>query len=269
MYLLVLHCPASEAELLAAELYARGTAGIEERPAGGGEIELRAYFRRRVPAGDLGRYSPAWFPADRTNWAEKIMQDWEPLLVGERFFIVPDWRDDPAPPGRIRLAVRPGLALGTGYHATTQMCLEAMERYLRRGDRFLDLGCGAGILSHAAYLLGAGPILAADIDPQAIESARENFTRAGVPARLVLGSAECLAPGRVDFLAANISGEALIDLAAAITRLAAPAARAVLSGFPPYLAPEIADAYRIRRWRLLERMSREGWAAVAAERIAA
>ena len=266
MYVLTLRCPEPEAERLVAELYARGTAGIEERPAGPGVVELRACFHERFPAAEFGRYSPEWAPADPTNWAERIMRDWKPILVGERFFIVPDWRPDPTPPGRIRLPVRPGLALGTGYHPTTQMCLEAMERRLRPGDRFLDLGCGAGILSHAAHLLGAGLILAADIDPQAVESARENLARAGVPARLVLGSADCLAPARWDLLAANIAGDTLLELARAITGLAAPAGRAVLSGFSPELAGTVAAAYRDQGWRPLETNEREGWAAVTLER---
>jgi len=266
MYVLTLRCPESDAERLVAELYARGTSGIEERPAGGGEVELRACFREPFPPQEFERYAPAWAPADPTNWAERIMRDWEPVLVGTRFFVVPDWRPDPTPPGRIRLPVRPGLALGTGYHPTTQMCLEAMERRLRPGGRFLDLGCGAGILSHAAHLLGAGRILALDIDPQAIESARENLARAGAPALLVLGSAECLASAQADFLAANISGETLVTLAETLTRLAAPAAHAVLSGFPPDLAPAVAGAYRRWRWRILDAPERQGWAALLLER---
>jgi len=269
MHVLTLTCPEGEVEILVAELYARGTTGIEEHPAGRGSVELRACFRERFPADEFARYGPAWSPADPTNWARKIMQEWEPTLVGERFFIVPDWRHDPTPPGRIRLEVHPGLALGTGYHPTTQMCLESMERKLRRGDRFLDLGCGAGILSHAAHVLGAARILAVDVDPQAIESARENLARSGVPALLVLGSADCLAPGWVDFLAANISGEIFIRLAPTITSLMAPAGRAVLSGFPPDFFPQLERTFAARQWRVVSVNQREGWAAVTLERAPA
>ena len=208
MQVLHLECAAGEKDILIAELYARGTSGILEEEASGERVALQAFFGAAFPADEFSAYSPRWEPADETNWVRIIMESWDPIPVGERFFLAPDWRDDPTPEGRIRLEVRPGLALGTGYHATTQMCLEAMERRLAPGDRLLDLGTGSGILSKPPGCSGEREIIAADIDPQAIESATENLARADVPVKLITGSTSVLPNNCADFLVAGISAPA-------------------------------------------------------------
>ncbi|MCP5114311.1 MAG: methyltransferase, partial [bacterium] len=205
MQTLLLTCPAAETELLIAELWERGTSGVIEGEELGGAVELQAFFDEEFATEAFADYSPRWQVAEERNWVREIMEGWDPLEVGERFFVVPDWRDDPTPPGRLRLDVHPGIALGTGYHATTQMCLEAMERHLRPGGCFFDLGAGSGILSHAAHLLGAGRILGCDIDPQATASAARNLRRANVSAQVYTGSTRSIVDGSIDLLAANIS----------------------------------------------------------------
>ena len=99
----------------------------------------------------------------------------QPMEVGERFYLVPEWRDDPTPPGRFRIAVNPGMAFGTGVHETTRLCLEALEHYVRPGMRVLDVGTGSGILARAATLLGAERAYACDTDPIAVEIAGIGF----------------------------------------------------------------------------------------------
>ena len=126
-WVLRLSGPAADLELLIARLWELGTTGIIEDPCPGDEFQLRAFFPQRFEAGEFAAWQPAWEEAEDKNWVRIIMDSWDPIEVGERFFVAPDWRDDPTPPGRIRLVVRPGVALGTGYHPTTQMCLEAME----------------------------------------------------------------------------------------------------------------------------------------------
>ena len=120
------------------------------------------------------------------------------MEVGERFFLVPEWRDDPAPPGRFRIAVNPGMAFGTGVHETTQLCIEALERVVRPGIAVLDVGTGSGILAQAARLLGAAKVYACDIDPVAVAIAGNGF----------IGSVNAVASAKVDVVVANISPEA-------------------------------------------------------------
>ena len=119
----------------------------------------------------------------------------QPMEVGARFYLVPEWRDDPTPAGRFRIEVNPGMAFGTGVHETTRLCLEALEQYLRPGMRVLDVGTGSGILASAAALLGAERVYACDIDPVAVEIAGMGF----------VGSVDAVAAGAADVVMANIS----------------------------------------------------------------
>lgn len=266
MHALLLECSAEEKDFLVAELWERGTRGIVEYERPPNRFLLEAFFPERFSPEPFAAYRPRWEPVAEVNWARVTMESFQPILVGERFFIVPDWRDDPTPPGRLRLAVRPGVALGTGYHPTTQMCLEAMERHLRPGQAFLDLGAGSGILTHAAALLGAGRLIACDTDPQAVAAAAENLARAGVTALLFVGSWNSLRDGVADFAAANISPAAAIALAGDIARLLRPSGLAVLSGFEPAASVSVREAAGEACFEILEENARDGWAALIVRR---
>ena len=90
------------------------------------------------------------------DWAYSWQKYYKPLSIGERLYVVPQWeREEPVPQGRVPFYLNPGLTFGTGSHASTQLCLEGVEAHTRQGDRVLDLGCGSGILSIAALVLGA------------------------------------------------------------------------------------------------------------------
>lgn len=266
MHALLLECSAEEKDFLVAELWERGTRGVVEYERPPDRFLLEAFFPEPFPLEPFAAYRPRWEPVEEVNWARVTMESFEPVLVGERFFIVPDWRDDPTPPGRLRLEVRPGVALGTGYHPTTQMCLEAMERHLRPGQAFLDLGAGSGILTHAAALLGAGRLIACDTDPQAAEAASENLARAGVTALLLVGSSDSLRNAVADFAAVNISPAAAIALAGDIARLLRPRGLAVLSGFEPATLARVREAAAAACFEILEERARDGWAALTVRR---
>src|ERR1700691_2629248 len=102
----------------------------------------------------------------RGRRAARVLRDaWPPLCVGERFYLVAPWHAAvQAPAGRMRLEIYPGMACGTGRHPATQLCLQAIERYVKPGAQVLDVGSGSGILSDAARLLGAGVVIACDVD---------------------------------------------------------------------------------------------------------
>jgi ribosomal protein L11 methyltransferase len=193
---------------LSLDLYEAGTLGIIEHD---GWIE--AFFEDREIAARFG--DP--IPAEPTDWVQHTYNAWPPLLVGERFFVVAPWRTDPTPPGRLRLELDPGMQCGTGQHPCTQLCLEAMERIVRPGDAVLDVGSGSGILSIAAKLLGAGRVVACDLDPEAAKV---------VP--FFVGSVDAARSGAFDVVVANISETVIEDLRAEFERVAA---RRILSGF--------------------------------------
>jgi ribosomal protein L11 methyltransferase len=190
------------------DLYEAGTAGVIEH-----DDALQAFFENRETAERFGE--PVECPD--TDWVQHTHDAWPPLLVGEKFFVVAPWRDDPTPPGRLRLELNPGLQCGTGQHPCTQLCLEAMERIVKPGDSVLDVGSGSGILSIAAKLLGAGRVVACDIDPDAAR-----------PVPFFVGSADAVRSNAFDVVVANINESVIEDLRGEFKRVAR---QQILSGF--------------------------------------
>ncbi|MGO4883972.1 MAG: 50S ribosomal protein L11 methyltransferase [Bryobacteraceae bacterium] len=211
-------------DVLVAELWADGSVGIVELEGG----RLRAFFEDSASRDALmERFrGVSWRTEEQRDWVAESRADWEPMMVGERFFLVPEWRTDATPPGWLRMAVNPGMAFGTGRHETTQLCLEALETYVWPGVRVLDVGTGAGILARAARLLGAGLVWGCDIDPEAVEVARGN---AG--SHLFIGSVDAVRTGAAGLIVANISPEAIARLAPDLWRCLQPGGVVVVSGF--------------------------------------
>jgi ribosomal protein L11 methyltransferase len=199
-------------DALAADLWEAGTLGIVE-----GDGFLEAFFADSIAAAPFG--APTEVP--ETDWVQATHEAWPPILVGEKFFVAAPWRTEPTPPGRFRLEINPGTQCGTGQHPCTQLCLEAMEHVLRPGDRVLDVGTGSGILSIAAALLGAGKVVACDIDPEA----RPEAERA---ANFFIGSVDAVRSGAFDLVVANISDIVIGELKPEFDRVAP---RRILSGF--------------------------------------
>jgi ribosomal protein L11 methyltransferase len=189
------------------EVYSAEPAGIVEHA---GYFEV--FFHDRETAERFGE--PIECP--EVDWEQHNYDAWPPLLVGEKFFVVAPWRDDPTPPGRFRLEINPGMQCGTGQHPCTQLCLEEMERLIQPGDSVLDVGTGSGILSIAAKLLGAGRVIACDIDP---EAARE--------APFFIGSVDAVKSNSFDVVVANINESVIEDLHPEFVRVAR---RRILSG---------------------------------------
>jgi ribosomal protein L11 methyltransferase len=197
-------------DALVATLYESGTLGIIE---GGGFVE--AFFDDAAVAREFGDPQET---AD-IDWIAATEDAWPPLLVGEKFFVVAPWRTEPTPPGRVRLEINPGLQCGTGQHPCTQLCLAAMERVIHPGDSVLDVGSGSGILSQAAKLLGAGRVIACDIDPEAAAAA---------PVPFFTGSVNAVRSGTFDVVVANIDEDVIGPLRGDFERVARTR---ILSGF--------------------------------------
>ncbi|MDT0499359.1 MULTISPECIES: 50S ribosomal protein L11 methyltransferase [unclassified Halomonas] len=210
--------------------------------------------------------------ADR-DWEREWMEDFVPLQMGERLWIVPSWHTPPEP-GAVNLHLDPGLAFGTGTHPTTALCLawldalaicEALE-----GQTVLDIGTGSGILAIAALKLGARQAVATDIDPQALTASRDNAERNGVQEQAL----HLCYPEQLDdaetfpVVVANILAGPLVEMAPMIAGHVAPGGRLALSGILEGQAEQVLQAYREQDLRMDEPVTREGWVRLTGRRPA-
>ena len=203
------------------------------------------------------------------DWAHSWQKYYKPMPEGERLYIVPEWeRGEPGPAGKAPLYLNPGLTFGTGSHASTQLCLMGLERYTVPGKPVLDLGCGSGILSIAALVLGASAAAAVDIDPKAVDVAYENAALNGIgqdtyTVRIgdVLGDAVLRADlgGGWQMVVANIVADVIIGLSPLVRPMLAPGGLFLCSGIIDDRAQEVADRLRENGWEILETRSAEGW----------
>ncbi|WP_310425408.1 50S ribosomal protein L11 methyltransferase [Chamaesiphon sp. VAR_48_metabat_135_sub] len=207
---------------------------------------------------------------DEEDWSSSWKQHWQPQPIGDRLLINPAWLDTPTDPDRITLQLDPGVAFGTGTHATTQLCLEALEMRLQPGTNLTiaDIGCGSGILSTAALLLGARQVYAVDNDPLAVKATGENRELNGIaPERLIvdLGSIETLQsmiPEPVDGFVCNILADIIIILAPSMSALVKPKGWAVLSGI---LSSQVADVSHVLEqngWTVGTVWNRQEWSCI-------
>ena len=246
MFSLELQCEPAERDLLIAELWEQGSAGIVELD----DRRLRAFFEDGADREALlARYPGAAVRnEEQRDWVQSARDLLQPMEVGNRFFLVPEWREDPTPGGRFRITINPGLAFGTGVHETTQLCLEAMEDYLQPGMVVLDVGGGSGILGRAARLLDALRVYSCDIDPVAVEVAGEGF----------VGSVDAVRSGIANLTVANISPEAIIQLAPDLLRSLRPGGVLLASGFETHevdavqaALPRAREIRRKGKWALV------------------
>jgi ribosomal protein L11 methyltransferase len=227
MFSLQIHRPQEVRDLLIAELWEAGVEGIVETPTG-----LRAFFNDEADREALAARFPDGVieETEHRDWVAEAREALQPMLVGERFFLLPEWRDDPAPDGRVTIRINSGLAFGTGAHESTRLCLKALERLVQPRSTVVDIGTGSGILAEAAKRLGAARVIACDIDPTAVEVARENFSIAGLDIEVFEGSAQHVDSALADVLIGNISPEWLAMLAKDFARIVKPGGKVLLSG---------------------------------------
>ena len=188
------------------------------------------------------------------DWVRRTQSQFPPQAIGRRLWIGASWHRPP--PGRLAVRLDPGLAFGTGSHPTTRLVLQFLESSLRGGESVLDYGCGSGILAIAAAKLGAAPVDATDVDPQAVETAKQNAVANRVRIRAMLP--EVLQSANYDLVISNILAQPLIVLAPLLAARAARGGRIALSGVLESQAGEVAAAYAA--WFDLKiSAAEEGW----------
>ena len=212
--------------------------------------EIPPYSLREVPQED---------------WVRLTQSQFDPIHIGEKIWIVPSWHEIPDKSGII-LELDPGLAFGTGSHPTTRLCLEWLEKNVKKDSGILDYGCGSGILSIAALKLGAKEVTGVDIDPQSIITSNENAERNHCQMQCYLPEefASSVQGRQYDIVVANILAGPLKTLVPVLCERIAPGGFLVLSGILEGQADDIITAYapyiKLSVWRNLD-----GWVALSGQ----
>lgn len=236
---------------------------------------LLAQLKSGPQAAEFGSLHVTMKGIREEDWANNWKQYFKPLPIGERLWITPTWVDEPVPAGRTALRIDPGSSFGTGQHDTTKLCLTFLEQCVTDGAKILDIGCGSGILSIGAMLLGAKSSIAIDIEQNAAEAAAENAARNGIDLahyETICGNiledealVERLGTG-YDVICANIVADILIAMRKLFVRFMKPQAKLMLSGIIDERLDEVLEAMKQEGLTVLKIEQSAGWAAVLLEK---
>ena len=197
-------------------------------------------------------------------WEREWLRDFHPMCFGHRLWVAPH-HSHVHTQGAVIVRLDPGLAFGTGTHATTAMCLSWLDEHARDGQVAIDYGCGSGVLAVAAVKLGARIAHAFDIDPQALTATRDNATANQVENQVRVVASDAQLPTGADILLANILCGPLCELAPRFAALTAPGGKIVLAGLLATQAEEVTHACEAS-FEMASYASREGWTALTGVR---
>jgi ribosomal protein L11 methyltransferase len=229
--------------------------------------EALAYMRLMYPFPE-----PLYRTIAEEDWAEAWKAYYHPIRLGRRIVIRPIWVEMDTAADDIVIALDPGMAFGTGTHPTTQLCLEAIEDHVQPGHTVLDLGTGSGILAIAAAKLGAGHILAVDIDPVAVAVCIENAAQNGAAERITIqeGSLESVLASarRFDVLVANILARVIVAMCDQhLGEVIRPGGMGIFSGILNTQADEVEAALRTTGLTPMARRQQGDWVVIEARRV--
>ncbi len=214
---------------------------------------------------------PSYLMIQEQNWMESWKQHYQLLPIGERLLILPAWMDIETG-GRVPIRIEPGMAFGTGVHPTTQLSLQLLERYVRLGKSVIDVGCGSAILAIAAAKLGAAPVVAVDIDSQALENARHNAQLNEVNIEIGVGSVGEILVGQfglhqADVVVANILAPTLIRLVGeGLDKLMKKGGVLILSGILAEQEEEMKNSLQKVNLQIIEEHRVEDWVGLAIQK---
>ncbi len=270
-------------EFLSSSLFDLGTTGIITLEESDETIKLGAYFDSALDPEEIGRAIESVFLAalrrdellsfsssiiPDQDWMQKWKEGYEAVEAGERLIVAPSWKLPGVTGERLVIRIDPGMAFGTGTHETTRLCLEAIERFWR-GSRLLDVGCGTGILAIAAALLEPrSSIVAVDIDPVAVEVARENIeiNRVSELIEVREGGPDGFAGTAFDVVVANLTAEVIIELMSDLICCLAPSGVLILSGVLTDLRDRVEKRATDAGLTIIEGREAGEWSALAARR---
>lgn len=192
------------------------------------------------------------------DWSKKWKEKWDITHVTDKITVVPDWIDYIPKPDEIMIKMEPGCAFGTGTHQTTQLCMKALEKYLKKGDKVADIGMGSGILSILAMKLGASSVYGCDNDETVIKVAKENARKNGEKCTFELGTADKITD-KYDFVVANILHFVLAGIMGDLKNLLKDDALLSLSGILDEKKQMVLDAIDREKLQIVEELHQDQW----------
>ncbi len=233
--------------------------------------ELKA-IKQRDLNDEFGRLDFEVSNVNDEDWANNWKKYFKPLEIGDKLIIKPSWEECENKSGKKIIEIDPASSFGTGQHNTTQLCLELVEKYLEDGDRVLDLGCGSGILSIGAVLLGAKEAVAVDIEEHSAKTAKENALKNNIDENQYTAycgniieddSLVSKIGNNFNIICANIVADVLIGMSSIFKSFLKNNSILIVSGIISQRCDEVIDAITEKGFEVLQQHEKDGWVAVA------
>ncbi len=238
-------------------------------PADGGAQDTLSFLRERFAMLSIDAKITVSGVCEE-DWANSWKAYYKPIEIGEKIVIVPAWESYDAPAGKLVVRMDPGMAFGTGSHETTRLVIGLLEKYVRGGERVLDVGCGSGILAICAAKLGARECKAYDIDSVAVKVARENIADSGLD-NVSCDTSDLLygvdkSGGAYDIICANIVADIIIRMTPDVGELMSNSSIILASGIISERAEDVISCFTSHGFRIIKRAEENGWCALVVGR---
>ena len=214
---------------------------------------------------ELGSWEITVDEKENQDWSKKWKEKWTVTHVTDKIAIVPSWLSYEPKDGEISITLDPGCAFGTGTHQTTQLCMKAIEKYLKKGDTVADIGTGSGILSICAIKFGATSAYGCDIDDTVIDVCRENAKINGIDTdsenalvKFELNTADKITE-KFDFVCANILHNVLAEIMGDLKNIMKDDAKMSLSGILDEKKPVVLEAIEREGLKIIDTISQDQW----------
>jgi ribosomal protein L11 methyltransferase len=263
------------------ELSGNGVAGVWETDSPDfGQTRLVCYFSHRSNLENIevlirsifdraegGSPSISRAIVEECDWTEEWKKSYTSFPIADSFFVIPSWEGSTCPNDRLPIRIDPGQAFGTGTHETTQLTMEALERWIEPAHVVLDVGTGSGILAIASRLLGAEQVFACDIDPVAVQVARANIDRnAEQDVYAFCGSLDAIQSESIHLLLANLTAEVIISLFPEFDRVLRTHGIAILSGILREQSEDVREIVARRQFDVFEEITQGEWLVMVVEK---
>lgn len=230
------------------------------------DLHRQEFLSRGLSEDELGSWEFELEEKETEDWSKKWKEQWDVTHVTNKIAVVPDWIEYQPKDDEVIIKLEPGCAFGTGTHQTTQLCMKALEKYMKKGDRVADIGMGSGILSILAKKLGASYVYGCDNDDTVIEVAKENAKKNGVECEFELGTADKV-HDKFDFVCANILHFVLAEIMGDLKNLMKTGALMSLSGILDEKKQMVIDAYQKEGLELVEEIPQDQWTSFVVKKV--